>query len=122
MDKLPSRIDDFCIWPRYTEKLDTLASLADTEDWAYPEKTITINATQHPVLSNYIKYTYSRLAEPAENKILIENDVACFNTGLFTSLYESIYAFFGKNKHYEENNKNPKWFLVGFFQRIKSPT
>lgn len=69
-------------WNNYTDKL---AEIAQPEEWSnntYPNKGI---------LANYIVKTYNKISE--EKKIVIGNDYALFNTGLFTKYYEPIYAY-----------------------------
>lgn len=46
-----------------------------------------------------------------EKKILTGNGYALFNTGLFTSFYEAIHAYFTQNT----NPGRQKWFLDGFY-------
>lgn len=46
-----------------------------------------------------------------ENKIVKENKYALFNTGLYTTYYEAIFAYFTKNNI--ENRQ--EWYLEGFY-------
>ena len=46
-----------------------------------------------------------------ENKIQLTDNYALLNTGLFTSFYEAIYAYFTPNA----NPNRQKWFLDGFY-------
>lgn len=73
-----------------------LAELAEDEDWDYQ---FTTTLYQKPILFNYIKYTYRRLAE--ERKIALSEDgnFSCFNTGLVTAHQEPIYASFEANRN-----------------------
>lgn len=69
-------------WNKYTEQL---SKIADVENWSnptYPNKGI---------LANYIIKTYDKLS--SEKKIIIGQDYALFNTGLFTKYYDQIYAY-----------------------------
>lgn len=72
-----------------------LADMAEAEDWEYHS---TSAEYERPVLVNYIKYTYKRLAQ--ENKIAISKNgrFSCFNTGLITNNQEPIYATFEANR------------------------
>lgn len=74
-------------WNDYTSQL---ASIAAPETWSnetYPN---------NGILANYMNFTYEKLT--SEKNIVIGNDFALFNTGLFTKYYEPIYAYqSGKN-------------------------
>lgn len=69
-------------WNNYTEEL---SKKADTENWS--NKTYPNNG----ILTNYIVKTYDKLTD--EKKIIIGQNHALFNTGLFTKYYEPIYAY-----------------------------
>ena len=69
-------------WKNYTEQL---SKKAETENWS--NKTYPNNG----ILTNYIVKTYDKLTD--EKKIVIGQNYALFNTGLFTKYYEPIYAY-----------------------------
>lgn len=69
-------------WKKYTDKL---AEIAAPENWS--NNTYKNNG----ILTNYILNTYGKLS--SEKKIIIAQDYALFNTGLFTKYYEPIYAY-----------------------------
>src|SRR3989344_1099258 len=97
----PGEIDDV---------LDKLAKLAEKEDWDYH-----FTDTEHnkPILFNYLKYTYQRLAE--EKKIALSGDggFASFNTGLVTVHQEPIYAVFTANRRPDSN----PWVFQDWYAR-----
>jgi hypothetical protein len=69
-------------WNNYTEQL---SQIADTENWSnstYPN---------NGILANYLVKTHNKLT--SEKKIIIGQNYALFNTGLFTKYYEPIYAY-----------------------------
>lgn len=69
-------------WNKYTEQL---SKIADKENWSnntYPN---------NGILANYIVKTYDKLT--SEKKIIIGQDYALFNTGLFNKYYDPIYAY-----------------------------
>lgn len=69
-------------WNNYTEQL---AKIADDEIWSnntYPN---------NGILANYLVKTYDKLT--SEKKIVIGQNYALFNTGLFTKYYEPIYVY-----------------------------
>lgn len=92
--------------PDFILKLGELAAKAIPEEWDDP-----VTPTGRlPILSSYVRFTFRRLVE--EGKVVETTDdqgqqVAAFNTGLFTSHYEPIYACLEAN-HNEE--KQP-WIL-----------
>jgi hypothetical protein len=99
----PSNIFDFAwIPPSFDAKLDELARKAQPERWDEPGYT---GSGSLPVLGNYIRYTFRRLVE--EDKVAYATDdhgkqVAAFNTGLFTTHYEPIFATFEANAKAEK--------------------
>jgi hypothetical protein len=89
---MPSELFDFAYMGNYDDAIQRLAEFAENEDWSYISTTSSKN---NPILYNYILYTFKRLSE--ESKISINDNYACFDTGLMTSSQEPIYAFFDKN-------------------------
>lgn len=69
-------------WNNYTEEL---SKKADAENWS--NKTYPNNG----ILTNYIVKTYDKLT--SEKKIIIGQDYALFNTGLFNKYYDLLYAY-----------------------------
>lgn len=106
----PEDFFDFAFVPALDEQLENLAGTAEPEDWRYHH-----TASEHPfpVLFNYIRYTYRRIAE--ENKIaLSESGQFCvFNTGLVTSNQEALYVSFEPNRR---EGMQP-WYFEGWFRR-----
>ena len=51
---------DFGFMPKFDENIETLMSLVENEDWDYQNTSL---SHAHPILRNYIKYTYQRIAE-----------------------------------------------------------
>lgn len=86
----PDNFHDLIFLPRIDEHIDGLAAMAEPEGWAYEH-----SEADHrkPILYNYIKYTYKRLAE--EDKIAIADDgrALAFNTGLVTPSQEPIFCY-----------------------------
>lgn len=69
-------------WNKYTEQL---SKIADEENWSNP------TYPNNGILANYIVKTYDKLT--SEKKIVIGQDYALFNTGLFNKYYDPIYAY-----------------------------
>jgi len=106
----PESIFDFAFFPVIDERLDELAKAAEAEDWIYHR---TPGDHPYPVLYNYLRYTYRRIAE--ENKIALseEGQYACFNTGLVSPNQEPLYASFEANRR----EAAQPWFFKGWFRR-----
>lgn len=69
-------------WNKYTNQL---SQIADSENWSnstYPN---------NGILANYIVKTYDKLT--SEKKIVIGENYALFNTGLFNKYFDPLYAY-----------------------------
>lgn len=127
IDSVPIRLTEFAHCYRRSQKhpesnksfndhIKDLASLALDEYWG-----ATKNGIENPILHNYIKYTFQKIAvefntastqEEKLRKINFNDDFACINTGLFTKQYEPIFMVFRRNRI---PNKEP-FYLLGFFK------
>ncbi len=94
----------------HPSKFDNLATLASPEEWGQDNR----------ILVSYCRNLYKRAAEldaacsDDERRLILQQDgIACFDTGLYTERYESIYALFEPNAR--EDARQP-WFLKGFFK------
>lgn len=92
---LPEHLFDFAFIPRFDDKLEQLAALAEPEDWQYKH---TPSEHARPILYNYLHYSYRRLAEEGKITSSDDEDWATFNTGLVTPHQEPIYALFSRNR------------------------
>lgn len=107
---IPDKLLDFAFC--HMSNYGVLASTAAAEDWGPDNK----------ILANYLKHLYGRIAslhgkfervgEP-NPYLRISQDAACFDTGLYTDRYESIYALFVPNTR---EDAAQAWFLKGFFK------
>ncbi|GER63378.1 DUF3825 domain-containing protein [Enterobacter ludwigii] len=99
----------FAYFPKFEDSIKDLAeNLADKENWDF-----STGSGKNSILKNYIFHTFSKIND--EKKIVFSagNVHACFNTGLVTSNWEEIVAFFEKNKN--PKSKQP-YFFKGFFK------
>ena len=110
MSTWPDDYYAFAYFPDPDSQLKRLADEVETEDWSYQH---TDSEHPYPVLFNYVRFTYKRVAE--ENKIALSDDgqYACFNTGLVTESQEPVYASFEVNRHEEAQ----PWLFKGWFRR-----
>lgn len=104
MSVWPNDLYDFAFLKDFDQRLDELAALAEDEDWDYQSAAVD---RSKPILYNYIRYTYSRLAEEGKIQLSADGQNTVFNTGLVTQSQEPIYALFCKNSIPDRQN----WFL-----------
>jgi len=95
---------------------NTLASLAESEDWNYR-----IHPAKDPfvILRSYLKYTFLRLHELPDHLVHSADEKAlAFNTGLVTPFQEHIFALFRRRP---EGEVGPPWVLRGFEKASSVP-
>lgn len=106
----PDDLFEFAYMGNTQQMLDNLSALAEQENWDYQNTP----STQHkPVLMNFLKYTYKRLAEEGKIARSDNDDKATFNTGLVTPSQENIYALFERNN----NPDRQPWRFMRFVRR-----
>jgi len=107
MDIWPEDFLEFAWVPEVDNQLSELATNVEPEDWEYH---FTESDHHFPILYNYIRYTYKRVAE--ERKIILSEDgqFACFNTGLVTPHQEPVYSSFEINRKIDVQ----PWFFKGW--------
>lgn len=113
MYDLPEVLYDFAQFSGFRDSMIILADLAEPEDWNYHGETVA--NTNRPILENYFKNTYARLAIEKKIAYSKDNQFCCFDTGLITKgQKEPIYALFAVNS-------NPAidcyWHFHKFFRR-----
>lgn len=104
IDTWPEDILDFAFIPAMDEQLEKLAELAEREDWDYHN---TGSVHRFPILYNYIRYSYRRLAEEDKIAKSLDAQCACFNTGLVTENQEPIFASFEVHR---DEDRQPWYF------------
>lgn len=107
----PEDFYDFAFMPKFEENIDYLMQMAEPEDWDYKH---TPSAQNHPILRNYIRYTYRRIAEEKKISITADEEYACWNTGLITPSQEPIFIIFERNKL---QNQKPYWHFWKFCRK-----
>lgn len=108
-------IFDFAYLPNYKKQIEDLSSLARDERWDYLHDHQDV---PHQILVNYINHTFMRLQElhrkePDAGYIYQCMEFICFDTGLFTKNFESIYALLSPNAP----TYHQKWVLKGFYKK-----
>lgn len=110
MPTWPEDLFQFAFVPEPNDRMAELAELSEDEDWDYHN-----SATPHPrpILFNYVRYTYHRLAEEKKIALSEDGEYCCFNTGLVTEAQEPIYASFQTNR---QPDRQP-WFWKAWLRR-----
>jgi len=114
------KIFELAYAPDWQNNLDQLEDLAIEEVWSYKDYCNHANK-KNPILHQYINHTISRLEEEhakattdVERQRIIykDDDVYCFNTGLYSREYQEIYGYMTKNK----NAGRQEWFFNKFLK------
>lgn len=69
-------------WNKYTDELSKIAAQKNWSNETYPD---------NGILANYLVKTYDKLT--SEKNIIIGQNYALFNTGLFNKYYDLLYAY-----------------------------
>lgn len=110
---LPESLYEFAQIADFYGVIEDLANLVEDEDWNYHNTLGT--TTDFPILENYIRNTYIRLAR--EKKVAYSSDFGfcCFDTGLLSKVqHEPIYMQFCENTN---PNIDCYWYFSKFFRR-----
>jgi hypothetical protein len=110
MNGWPDDFYDFTFFPEPDDRLKELADEAECEDWAYHH---TEAAHPYPVLFNYVRYTYKRVAEEGKIELSDDGQYACWNTGLVTEAQEPLFASFEVNR---KEDAQP-WYFKGWYRK-----
>lgn len=100
------KLFEFAFCPSFDRKISNLATICP-EKWSFGAN------NDNVILKNYIQHTFMKIAE--ENKIVFPDHHAVFNTGLFSTFYEPIFAYFSENNI---PNKQ-KWLLEDFYTKYQ---
>ncbi|MDF5735749.1 MULTISPECIES: DUF3825 domain-containing protein [unclassified Nostoc] len=106
----PEDFFEFAFIPDMDASLQELAKEeAESEDWNYQN---TVIDRSLPVLYNYIRYTYRKVAEEGKISLSEDGQYSCFNTGLVTPSQETIYASFEVNRRTDVQ----RWFFKAWLR------
>ena len=115
---------EFAYVPNWFDHLITLAEMAVPESWRFRNPIVPPRNTDTPILEKYIHYVFRKQIidfnnfnyvsnpEYGDRIFYIRNENACFNTGLYTKNYKSIFGCFVRNKR---NGAKQDWLFRGFF-------
>ena len=106
----PADLFDFAFIHNFDTRLESLASMVEPEEWEYQTSPPT---RRMPILFNYLRYTYARVAEEDKISLAEDGQNIIFNTGLVTPNQEPVFAFCGRN---QIPDKQP-WFLQDWKRR-----
>lgn len=109
----PELFRDFALMLKFTEDIASLCQLAEPEGWDY-KNTTPVPLHPHPILRNYVTYTYRRVAEEKKISVTPDEEACCWNTGLITEAQEPIFALFSKNKF---PSSQPYWHFWKFARK-----
>lgn len=101
----------FAFFKDFDLDIGKLASIAAPEDWNFSNE----QSKTNKILKNYLEHTFRKLRTDSKLMYTSDNHFACFNTGLFTLNYESIFTLFEKNRNPPANNPS-QLFFKGFYK------
>lgn len=119
-EMLPYDLFEFGYFPRWLDSLDELQEMAQPEPWAFPgyEYDGRFN-TLNPILERYLNNIYIRGASlyniaasqgERDRLIVLRPEFAAFDTGLMTTQYIPIIAYFARNTRPGER----RWYFKGW--------
>ena len=111
---------EFAYVPDWRWHLDELKQMAMPEAWQFRKPSFEVKNQDTPILERYINTIFRKQAieyntaedeETAMKRFHVENERACFHTGLYTPRYKAIYAYFDRNKR---RDSLLDWYFRGF--------
>ena len=121
---IPTDLFEFAYVPDWYGQLDELAEMILPESWRFKKPTAEIKNYDTPILERYINLIFRKQSIDhntapdtlsAQGFFHIENERACFHTGLYTQRYKAVYACFERNK---KQNSTLKWYFIGFCDEV----
>lgn len=114
----------FAYVPQWYLHLDQLAEMALPEPWRFRNPIYLTKNPITPILERYIHaifrkqlidYREETNAGQASGCFHIENEAACFHTGLYTKRYKAIFGCFDRNK---KRDSMLDWYFTGFADEL----
>ena len=115
---------EFAYVPDWRWHLDELKQMAMPEAWQFRKPSFEVKNQDTPILERYINTIFRKQAieyntaedeETAMKRFHVENERACFHTGLYTPHYKAIYAYFDRNKR---RDSLLDWYFRGFCDEL----
>lgn len=115
---------DFAYIPDWYEQLEMLKNMALPEAWSFKKPQYTYKNQATPILERYIQHVFRRQAfdynsaketRQAGKYLFINDEFACFHTGLYNQRYKAIYGAFTPNK---KPDASFQWFFQGFVDEM----
>ncbi len=115
---------EFAYVPCWYGQLEELKNMALPEGWRFKKPSVEIKNQDTPILERYINTIFRKQAidynsetdrYKATQYFHIENEYACFHTGLYTPRYKAIYAYFSRNKNPASMRE---WYFRGFCDEL----
>lgn len=115
---------EFAYVPDWYGHLNELKQMALPESWQFKKPVVETKNQDTPILERYIHVIFRKQAIEYNSAINnnrptqcfhIENEYACFHTGLYTPRYKAIYAYFDRNKKQESTFE---WYFRGFCDEL----
>ena len=114
----------FAYVPGWYAQLEELAEMAIPEPWRFREPIYYTKNRDTPILERYVHSIFKKQAidfneernqAKAAEYFYVENEYACFHTGLYTKRYKAIYGYFDRNKR---QASMLDWYFRGFSDKI----
>lgn len=121
---LTTDLFDFAYVPDWYGQLDELSRMALPEPWKFKKPANATKNQDTPILERYIhtifrkqciEFNSAEDAGRAGQFFHVENERACFHTGLYNSRYKGIYAFFDRN---HKRDSVLEWYFRGFCDEL----
>ena len=115
---------EFAYVPDWFGQLNDLKEMALPESWKFKKPAVETKNQDTPILERYINTIFRKQAidyNSESDKVIaqryfrIENEYACFHTGLYTPRYKAIYAYFDRNKR---DDSLRDWYFRGFCDEL----
>ena len=115
---------EFAYVPDWYGQLEELEGLVLPEPWKFKRPSVEMKNQDTPILERYIHTIFRKQSidfnsakdeAEAARYFHVENECACFHTGLYTDRYKAVYGFFDRNKR---RASMLDWYFRGFCDEI----